>query len=467
MTSAGLLVALALAAAPNANPDAPASLPPAVERQLLYTTYFYTAGEAVVHGYQPDTKVRIVSMEKKGTMWEGTVGVGETKTIRTGAGAFGFLADKKAAILVGTPSSCTAVGYWLKDEQGRFRSHRFFTQLPSSVSNPDARVLVWAYEPAKVAVFDRTDKKALRSAELAAGGFLELDSAALGPLGSHVLEVTSEGSKVGVEVYYDEGLIIPADTGLGAGKVFYTYVGKITNGVNDLDLLAHVADSNVTVTDLKTGEKLFSGLVKKDGIKTLTLAGRYVKVQSDQTISVALAAFAHYQGGYAEHHFGTGLEGVGIDNQFLITTPGELWLFSYFDNNPVEVVDAQTGKQVFKEALRSGAVRGLSPGFGLFKVKSAKGISVMGGSNACGADYSPAAGMFAVDEALFEAIAQVREERIQAAAKTGQVLTDAQLAAPMTAAEGAKAQRRVQEKTGRSTMSLEEVNERAAAMQQK
>ncbi|HEY3446233.1 MAG TPA: hypothetical protein VGK67_07700 [Myxococcales bacterium] len=465
-------LALAFAVALGAGAPNPDSRPAAAKAadsgpKLMYTTYFYTAGEAVVHGYQPDTKVRIVSMDKRGTVWEGTVKEGETQTIRTGKGVFGFLSDKKAAILVGTPSSCNAVGYFLKDEEGLYRSKRFFTQLPVGISNGDARVLVWAYDTASVTVADRTADKPLKSANLQAGTYLELDSTALGSLSGHVLEIKSEGSKVGVQVYYDEGFIVPADLGLGAGRSFYTYVGAITEGVNDLDLLAQVADANVTVKDVKTGEKIFGGLVKKGTVKALTMKRRYVHVTSDVTISVAVAAFEHYKAGYAEHHFGTGLEGVGIETEFLITTPGELWLFSYFDGNKVEVTDAQTGKQVFTGELKSGAVRGLEPGYGLFRVKSTMGLSVMGGSAACGADYSPAAGMFAVDEALFEVIAQIRAERQAEASKNGVVLSEKDLAAPMTAQEAVRASSAVKAKTGRSNMSADEINQRAAEIQAK
>jgi len=31
--------------------------------------YFYTAAEAIVHGYEPDTHVRIVSLSDKGTVY--------------------------------------------------------------------------------------------------------------------------------------------------------------------------------------------------------------------------------------------------------------------------------------------------------------------------------------------------------------------------------------------------------------
>ena len=86
--------------------------------KLMYTTYFYTATEAIVHGYEQDTNVRIVSLEQNRTVWTGKVGPGETKLVPTGKGVFGFLSDKKASLLVGTPSSCTVVGYWLRDEDG-------------------------------------------------------------------------------------------------------------------------------------------------------------------------------------------------------------------------------------------------------------------------------------------------------------------------------------------------------------
>ncbi len=427
----------------------------------MYTTYFYTAGEAVVHGYESDTKVRIVSLEKGGTVWEGKVGIGETKTVQTGRGVFGFLSDKKASILVGTPSSCAVVGYFLKDQDGSYRSHRFFTQLPSSASNGDERFIVWAYEPASVEIIDRRSERVLAKGRLDAGGFLELSREHL--VGNRVLEVRSTGSKVAAQVYYDEGFIVPASTGRGSGKDFLVYVGSITEGVNDLNVIAQIADAQVTVTDVREKKVLFEGTVKKGGLETLTLSRKYVRVQSDAPVNVVVAGFEHYKDGYAEHHFATGLEGGGIDNDFLVTTSGELWLFSYYANNPVTVTDARSGKQLFSGVLNAGTVRGLEPGFGLYRVKSRMGVSAMGGASACGADYSPAAGMFAVDEALFEVIAQVRAERLEEARARGRTLSADEAAAPLTEAEWKKHGAKVKARAY-STMSLEEANQRAAQM---
>ncbi len=481
---AALLIALAVSLAgtpakknpepvktdPNAvKKDESPKTPPA-EAPAMYTTYFYTAAEAVVHGYSPDTHVRIISLgqsegmgKSKGTIFEGTIGRGETKLVPTGKGVFGFLSDKKASILVGTPSSCAVVGYFLKDENGSFRSNRFFTQLPSATSQGDERMVVWAYEPAHVIIRARASEKVLAEKDLQGGDFLEIGPSLIGGLNNQVLDIESTGSKVAAEVYYDEGFIVPSSSGRGAGRLFLTYVGKITNGQNDLNVISQITNAHVKVTDLKTGKALFDGVVEKGAVKTLTLSQVYVKVESDATVDVVQAALQHYVGPYQEHHFATGLEGSGIENDFLMTTSEELWLFSYFADTNVTVAD-RTGKKVFEGKLDAGNVRGLRPGFGVFSVKSSKGISVMGGSSACGADYSPAAGMFAVDEAMLKVVAEVREARIEQAKAQGKTLDDAQLNAPMSDAEW-KNYGQAARSAGYSTMTTSEANTRAAAAQ--
>lgn len=62
-------------------------------------------------------------------------------------------------------------------------------------------------------------------------------------------------------------------------------------------------------------------------------------------------------------------------------------------------------------------------------------VSVMGGSAECGAEFSPAGGMFAVDEALFAVLKQIRVQRQERAAAEGKKLTEQQLEAPLTADE--------------------------------
>src|SRR4051812_1752365 len=278
MVAVSLALSLLVAAGPAVKPLADSGKPIATEKTAavkekhppLYTTYFYTAGEAVVHGYEAGTNVRIVSLEKGGTIWQGTVGEGETKTVSTGMGVFGFLSDKKAAILVGTPTSCAVVGYFLKDQNGEFRSNHFFTQLPSSTYSNEEKVVVWAYEDADVQVIDRKTGEVLHTKKLAGGEHLTMAGHDL--VGNRVLEFKSEGSKIGVEVYYDEGFIVPAANGRGSGHEFYTYVGSLTTGVNDLNILSQISDANVTVTDLETKQTIFKGTVKRGQIKTMTMA---------------------------------------------------------------------------------------------------------------------------------------------------------------------------------------------------
>ena len=376
---------------------------------------------------------------------------------------FGLLSDKKAAILVGTPSSCAVVGYFVKDQEGRFRSNRFFTQLPGTIYAGSERLVVWAYEPADVTIRATKTQTQLAQASLQAGGRLELDAKTLAQLRNGMLEIASTKSAVAVEVYYDEGFIVPSVTGSGTGTDFYAFVGAITQGTNDLDLVGLGEAAHATVIDVDNGKTLFDGEVTARGIHSVNLANRYVRVRSDKPIQVGVAAFEHDGAGYAEQHFATGTEGGGIDNDFEVTTSGSLWLFSYFDHNAITITDAH-GTQVFASTLDAGNGHGIAPGVGLYRVHSTKGMSVMGGSSACGADYSPAAGMFAVDEAMLQVIAQVTQERIETAHMRGITLTPAAAAAPpITDTEWRKYGAPAKAK-GYSGMTVDEANERATKL---
>lgn len=440
----------------------------------MYTTYFYTAAEAVVHGYEKDTKVRIVSLadpatgRKAGTIWQGTVGVGETKLVPTGPGVFGLLSDKKAAILVGTPSSCAVVGYFLKDQDGKYRSNRFFTQLPSSAQLGGERVIVWAYDGGDVIVRDPKTQKVIAEKTLSPGGRLELDRETIGARGNQVVEIVAPKQTVAVEVYYDQGFLVPSVDGRGAGTDFYAFAGHLTAGSNDLDILAGDKDANVTVTDLDSGKTLFEGKVGATKIKTIELVDRYVRVKSDRPVQVLVAAFERNGSGYAEHHFGTGHEGGGIDNDFSVTTSGGLWLFSYFAGNKIKVTDASGKTVVYEGTLDAGTGHELNPGGGLYRVHASKGLSVMGGASSCGADYSPAAGMFAVDDAMLSVIQQVTAARIEDAKARGVTITpEAAAAAPMTQAEWNRYAPAAKASGAGYRMSLEEANERAAVVKKK
>ncbi|MGV3622082.1 MAG: hypothetical protein ACO1OB_14765 [Archangium sp.] len=455
-TLALLLLAGATSEGPEKTPEKPA-------KPSLYTTYFYTAGEAIVHGYEDGTKVRVVSMSKRGTIWEGTVKAGETRLVQTGQGVFGFMADKKATILVGTPSSCTVVGYFFKDENGSFKSTHFYGQLPNN-AGPREHFTIWAYDASFVKVL--VDGKEVKSLELPAGGFYDFHDNELQKLAGRTVEIKATNKGVAAQVYYDEGFMVPADNGRGSGKRFMTYVGMETTGENDLNVLAQGLDAKIKVRNLKTNATIFEGVVKKGSLKTLTLKDVFVEVTSDVPVNAVVAAFDHYKGGYAEHHFQTGLEGAGIENDFLMTTSGELWVFSYFSDNAITVEDAKTGRQIFKGTANAGQVHGLTPGFGLYRVKGSKGLSVMGGASTCVADFSPAGSMFAVDEALFHVVAQVRDERIKAAEATGRKLSEKELNAPMTRQEYDKYAPAPAAASPTKSLSLDEANERAAQFNQ-
>lgn len=460
----------AQAAAEKPAADEPADEKPAtldgITGELTYTTYFYTAGEAIIHGFENDTKVRIISMDKKGTVYTGTIDRMQTKTVETGAGVFSFVASKKASILVGTPTSCAVVGYWLRDQEGNFRAQQLFTQLPSSAADPDCRVVVWAWEDVKVDVNDYTADKILGSAEIKAGKYYELKQDVLAGIGSHVVNFTADKPAISVQVYYDEGFTVPSSNGSNAGKLFYTYAGKITEGVNDVSMISYYTTAKVKVEDVNTGEEIWAGEVAKGDIHTLTLKERFVKVTSDVDISVQVVAYEHYKGGYAEHHLGNGGEGTGIETEFLITTPQELWIFAYYPGTDVRVVDVKTDREVWSGKLSEGEVRGVHPGHGFYRVTASKGVATMAGASSCGCQFSSAANQFAVDEALFKVVQEIREARIEQAAKNGEKLSEEQLNAPLSDLETKQANQAVRDKTGRGNYTDGELQDRLRAIQQ-
>ena len=168
--------------------------------------------------------------------------------------------------------------------------------------------------------------------------------------------------------------------------------------------------------------------------------------------------------GYAEHHFGVGSEGGGIETDFILTTQGELWIFSYYPNNPITITDLNTKQVVYDGVAGQAQVLANHPGAGLFRVRSKKGISVMGGASTCGAEFSPASNMYEVDEALFDVVQQIRTQRIQKAKANGTILTPTQLAAPMSPAELKSAAKVMRSRTGRGDFSEDEVADRLESM---
>jgi hypothetical protein len=288
----------------------------------------------------------------------------------------------------------------------------------------------------------------------------------LSGIGSHVVNFTADKPAISVQVYYDEGFTVPSSTGTNAGKLFYTYAGVITEGVNDVSMISYYTTAKVKVEDVNTGEEIWAGEVGKGDIHTLTLKEKFLKITSDVDISVQVVAYEHYKGGYAEHHLGNGGEGTGIETEFLITTPQELWIFAYYPGTDVRVIDVKADREVWSGKLHEGKVRGVHPGHGFYRVVASKGVATMAGASSCGCQFSSAANQFAVDEALFAVVQEIREARREQAEKDGVELTEEQLNAPLSAAEAVQANTAVRSKTGRDNYTDAEVQDRLKAIQQ-
>jgi hypothetical protein len=432
--------------AATAAPAPPATPAPAPSKEKLqYTTYFYTPGQAVIHAYEDGTNARIARLgagSGSGTVWQGTLKTGQAEIISTGDGMFAFLSDKKAGLLVGTPTSCQAVGYFVADKDSSYRSDHFYSLVPSSSTGAQAKVVIWAWEDTTVTARDTNANTKIFEGALKAGTHHTIDVNKV-PLSGHILEVRADKRSVSVEVYYDQGFAVPGKDGRLSGREFYAYLGSITSGANELELFSHAAPAKVKVTDLTSGATAWEGTIPAGKLKVLAFPDTYVHVVSDKEIAATVAPHEGFKGGYAEQHYAAGQEGSGIDKLFLITTPQDMWIFSYYANNEVIVSNGDTGAQVWTGTLAAGGTASLSPGWGFYQVKSTKGASVMAGFSSCGAAFSPAGGMFKVDDALFAVIQQIRAERIEQARAQGKALTREQAEAPLSKDELARAKKQI------------------------
>src|SRR5262249_38752416 len=139
---------------------------------------------------------------------------------------------------------------------------------------------------------------------------------------------------------------------------------------------------------------------------------------------------------------------------------------SYYPGNDVKVTDAKTGKEIWSGRMGEGEARDVSPGQGFFRVRASKGVATMAGAACCGCQFSSATNQFAVDEALFKVVQEIREKGSEAAAKDGRKPDEKALNAPLTGAELKQANDAVKTNTGRTTYTADEVNDRLRVIQE-
>lgn len=327
-------------------------------------------------------------------------------------------------------------------------------------------MILWSWDDTAVSVYDRTSQREIFKGRLQQNGYHTLDSNILRALSSHLLEFRADKPALSVQIYYDEGFFVPADNGRASGRFFQTFVGSITNGANDLTLINQHGNDHVkvSVTDLQSEALVWHGRIAPGRSHTLTLSDRYLRVTSDEDISVSVAPIKHYRGLYAEHHFSAGRDGAGIDTDHYLTTTHELWLFSYYDHNRIRVIDVATGKQIYRGKLGAGQAAAIHPGQGIYRVYAEKGISTMGGGAVCGAEYSPAGSLFAIDEALLKVVMQIKAQRRQQAISRGHTLSNTELNAPLRGDELRRAVRAVKASPVNATLTPSEAAERLKKM---
>ena len=352
-----------------------------------YVSTLYTNYDIILIGWTDGTKIIVQDAETNVILWDGTLDKGNYELISPGEGVYKVGSDEKISIIAGSPESCTVVGYYARNKDGLAAGTEFYTYIPPTALRGGEHLDVFAYQDGTTVTIENAQTGAvLLTKTLNKGEWATLT----GNLGE--LLFISSDKKVSVLTYFDEGYYVPTESGLFTGNEFFTFVGDITNGVNDINIVAYQDVTSASIKNAETGATIWSGSLDKGKIHSETLTNVYVHVESNKPVSVAVIPFKHYTAGYHEHHFVPDMNGGGVGTEFYVPSRdgGQLWIFSYHDNNHIEVYK-ETGELYWEGDLDVGGWYDVAPEYGIYHVISDEPTSILSGYGYCGASFVPLA----------------------------------------------------------------------------
>lgn len=181
--------------------------------------------------------------------------------------------------------------------------------------------------------------------------------------------------------------------GYGGSTDLYTLVPEI---FGDCKFIVFAMEDNteVELTDAKTGDVIYKGTLNKGEYKVLPYSrgtNTYFTVKSDDTVTVLAQPWNTMTSTYQQGVYVADENGTGIGKNFYPTalSNGYLYAFAYFDNTEINLYD-NTGTTLIKSyKLNAGEYVDLAPGSGLFNVTSSKNISLYSGYAQASAGFVP------------------------------------------------------------------------------
>ncbi|MDH5185529.1 MAG: T9SS type A sorting domain-containing protein [candidate division WOR-3 bacterium] len=345
-----------------------------------YNSLFYTFLQVHIFSYHDSTNFS--------GFWTGTLNQDQYHYTTTSAGIYNITGSEPYSLLSG---QAHVAGYFAKDEDGKGVANKFLTFMPPYEWGGE-KFIVFSYtNGTEVLVTNLTNGDTLLTTTLDDGQRAELTSTAL----NKWLKVEAT-NPVSVLSYADQEYSVPARNGPFVGTDFYTWVGRIGNWQNDLNIVAWKDSTSYLVTYMDTGDTIASGMINRTEIACVqTIQNQYVRVTSDKNVSVSVAPYLSWSGsGYARFTTMRDSTGFGAGNYFVFPINGagvNVHVLSYRDNNSITIKDLNNNIVLWSGTLNTGGTHAVTVNGSArrIEVQSSDLLSVDVYYSGYGADFAP------------------------------------------------------------------------------
>lgn len=370
------------------------------EEKDTFSTYVYTLADIILFSYEDSTELEVMNAAG-GCIWSRIMDDGSYHHISPGAGVFFIRGSNKYSVLIGDPVSDLVQGFYAADQDYCGVSERLLTFIPGAWGG--SQFIVFAYQDSTQGEIRNLGTGALVDSFL-------LDSAQHFVMPATFMAVEVTASKgVSALSYGDQGYWVPAANGSFSGELFFTFKGYIGSWPNDVNVIAYYDNTYVRMSNTETGALLWEGDLDEGEVFTLSDSDNniYVTVEADTDVVCLVAPFVSYATNYARLYNGMERAGYGIGKKFYHPTieGGRLDIFSFYDDNHVQVHDNLNGGLVWSGTLDAGGYHMIPTNHTVYKVLSDSGVALFDEmAERAGAIFAP------LWYASFEPIVDVVEE---------------------------------------------------------
>lgn len=356
-----------------------------------YLSYFYTFDEAILFSYSDGTYF-VVKNSTGSTVWDGTLERGNQMRLTPGKGIYSVKASQPYTILAGAAETQNVVGYYAMDVNGKGTSKDSYTYIPPPNSlYPGSKFTIFAYvNSTAVTITDVSTGATLWQGKLNQSQHFSQDLSNATWQNKYVhIQSTYPVSTL---CYLDQGFIVPSSTGLFTGTIFYTFVGNITNGNNDLNVIGYSNDTWVTISNTESKALIWNGTLNRGETHSEVFASQaYLTVSSNQSIAVTVDPYQTWPVMYQAALYATDFNGTFIGKQFFTTARGGgyLYVFAYDDSTYVTVTDQAANSLIWNGTLSEMQFYKKTVSHSTYSITSDKEVSVLEGYGEWSAMFVP------------------------------------------------------------------------------